>query len=133
MGYIIAFILATIFLVGLIQWAQGGADLWRIFRLKRREKFLSREEVIEAENEVKKLEQAADRTIGASFRIIAVLAVIVWVMLGITMILDLLGINWVSSLSTRAKTYWSQPGMESQQNTQSRSDMLRNMGNNLRR
>ncbi|MBQ6738180.1 MAG: hypothetical protein IJM82_02295 [Synergistaceae bacterium] len=133
MGYIIAFILATIFLVGLIQWAQGGADLWRIFRLKRREKFLSREEVIEAENEVKKLEQSADRTIGASFRIIAVLAVIVWVMLGITMILDLLGINWVSSLSTRAKTYWSQPGMESQQNTQSRSDMLRNMGNNLRR
>ena len=133
MGYIIAFILATIFLVGLIQWAQGGADLWRIFRLKRREKFLSREEVIEAENEVKKLEQAADRTIGASFRIIAVLAVIVWVMLGITMILDLLGINCVSSLSTRAKTYWSQPGMESQQNTQSRSDMLRNMGNNLRR
>ncbi|MBR0316737.1 MAG: hypothetical protein IJQ99_07720, partial [Synergistaceae bacterium] len=132
MGYIIAFILATIFLVGLIQWAQGGADLWRIFRLKRREKFLSREEVIEAENEVKKLEQSADRTIGASFRIIAVLAVIVWVMLGITMILDLLGINWVSSLSTRAKTYWSQPGMESQQNTQSRSDMLRNMGNNLR-
>lgn len=133
MGYIIAFILATIFLVGLIQWAQGGADLWRIFRLKRREKFLSREEVIEAENEVKKLEQSADRTIGASFRIIAVLAVIVWVILGITMILDLLGINWVSSLSTRAKTYWSQPGMESQQNTQSRSDMLRNMGNNLRR
>ena len=133
MGYIIAFILATIFLVGLIQWAQGGADLWKIFRLKRREKFLSREEVIEAENEVKKLEQSADRTIGASFRIIAVLAVLVWVMLGITMILDLLGINWVSSLSTRAKTYWSQPGMESQQNTQSRSDMLRNMGNNLRR
>ena len=133
MGYIIAFILATIFLVGLIQWAQGGADLWKIFRLKRREKFLSREEVIEAENEVKKLEQSADRTIGASFRIIAVLAVIVWVILGITMILDLLGINWVSSLSTRAKTYWSQPGMESQQNTQSRSDMLRNMGNNLRR
>ena len=34
MGYIIAFILATIFLVGLIQWAQGGANLWRIFRLK---------------------------------------------------------------------------------------------------
>ena len=133
MGYIIAFILATIFLVGLIQWAQGGADLWRIFRLKRREKFLSREEVIEAENEVKKLEQSADRKIGASIIIIAVLAVIVWVMLGITMILDLLGINWVSSLSTRAKTYWSQPGMESQQNTQSRSDMLRNMGNNLRR
>ena len=133
MGYIIAFILATIFLVGLIQWAQGGADLWRIFRLKRREKFLSRDEVRETENEVKKLEQSADRTIGASFRIIAVLAVIVWVMLGITMILDLLGINWVSSLSTRAKTYWSQPGMESQQNTQSRSDMLRNMGNNLRR
>ena len=41
MGFIIAFIAATIFLIGLYQWAQGGANLWRIFRLKRNEKFLS--------------------------------------------------------------------------------------------
>ena len=133
MGFIIAFIAATVFLIGLYQWAQGGASLWRIFRLKRREKFLSREERAQAENEVKRLERTADRTITSSFKIIAVLAVLVWIFLGVTMILDMFGINWISSLSTHAKSYWSQPGIESQQNTQSRTDMLRNMGNNLRR
>ena len=133
MLFLLGFIAATIFLLGLFQWAQGGASLWRIFRIRRKERELTRAERVQAENEVKRLEQAADRTITASFRIIAVLAVLVWVFFGVTFILDLLGINWVSSLSTRAKTYWSQPGVESQQATPSRNDMLRNMGNSLRR
>ena len=133
MLFLLGFIGATIFLLGLFQWAQGGANLWRIFRIRRREKQLTRAERVQAENEVKRLEQAADRTISASFRIIAVLAVLVWVFFGITLLLELFGINWVSSLSTRAKSYWSQPGIESQQATPSRNDMLRNMGNSLRR
>ena len=133
MLYLVGFIAATIFLFGLYQWAQGGASLWRIFRMRRTEKNLSRAEKVKIENEVKKLEQSADRTIGASFRIIAVLAVLVWIFLGVTFILEMLGINWVSSLSTRAKSFWVQPGTESTQSTQSRNDMIRNMGNNLRR
>ena len=133
MAYIIGFIAATIFLIGLFQWAQGGASLWRIFRIKRTEKFLSRDEKREAENEIKKLEQSADRTITASFKIIAVLAVLVWIFFGITMILDMFGINWISSLTTRAKTYWAQPQVENQHSTQQRNDMIRNLGNNLRR
>ena len=134
MGVLIGFIGATIFLFGLFQWAQGGASLWQIFRLRRSEKSLSREERKEAENEIKKLERNADRTISASFRIIAVLAVLVWIFLGITMILEMFGINWVSTFSTHAKRYWSQPGVESQvNNIPSRNDMIRNLGNNLRR
>ncbi len=133
MAYIVGFIAMTIFLIGLIQWAQGGASLWRIFRIKRTEKFLSRDEKREAENEIKRLEQSADRTITASFKIIAVLAVIVWIFFGITMILDMFGINWVSSLTTHAKTYWAQPQIENQHSTQQRNDMIRNLGNNLRR
>ena len=134
MSFLIGFIGATFFLLGLYQWAQGGASLWQIFRLKRNEKNLSREERKEAEDEIKKLERAADRTISASFRIIAVLAVIVWLFFGITMILDMFGINWLSSFTTRAKKYWAQPGAEYNQiNTPSRNDMLRNMGNSLRR
>ena len=137
MGFLIGFIAATIFLLGLYQWAQGGANLWRIFRIRRDEKTqkMSRDEKITAENEVKKLEQAADRTISASFRIIALLAVLVWLFLGVTMILEFFGINWVSTFSSRAKTYWTQPGIESNNNinTPSRNDMLRNMGNSLRR
>ncbi|MBQ7196294.1 MAG: hypothetical protein IJS40_02680 [Synergistaceae bacterium] len=133
MWILLSFIAATIFLAGLYQWAQGGASLWRIFRIKREEKNLSREEIKAAEKEVKELERAADQTITASFKIIAVLAVLVWIFLGVTMILEMFGINWVSTFSSRAKTYWTQPGVESQLNTQNRSDMLRNMGNSLRR
>ena len=134
MALLLGFIGATIFLFGLYQWAQGGANLWRIFSIRRHEKDLAtREEKAQAEREVKQLEQAADRTISASFRIIAVLAVLVWVFLGVTMILEMFGINWISTISTHARNYWSAPGIESQQYTQSRNDMLRNMGNNLRR
>ena len=133
MWVLLSFIGVTIFLLGLYQWAQGGASLWRIFRLRREERTLSREERRAAEDEIRQLEQTADRTISASFRIIAVLAVLVWVFLGVTMILEMFGINWVSTFSTHARTYWSQPGVESQINTPSRNDMLRNMGNSLRR
>ncbi|MBQ7150627.1 MAG: hypothetical protein IJR94_00050 [Synergistaceae bacterium] len=134
MGFLVAFIFATIFLLGLYQWAQGGATLWQIFRLRKSEKKLNREERKAAENEVKKLEQAADRTISTSFRIIAVLAVLLWIFLGVTMILEMFGINWVSTFSSHAKTYWAQPGVETNQaNIQQRNDMLRNLGNNLRR
>ena len=133
MVILFAFIVVSIFLIGLYQWALGGASLWRIFTIKRREKDLTREEKRQAEREVKQLEQAADRTISASLRIIMILAVFVWIFLGVTMILELFGINWVSSLSSRAKNYWSQPGVESQQSTPNRNDMLINMGNNLRR
>lgn len=133
MVVLFAFIAVTIFLFGLYQWALGGANLWRIFSIKRQQHELDKQERLQADIEVKKLEQAADRTISASLRIIMMLAIFVWLFLGITMILELFGVNWVSALSTRAKSYWAQPGHETQQNTPSRSDMLRNMGNNLRR
>ena len=134
MGFLVAFIAASIFLFGLFQWAQGGASLWQIFRLKRNEKNLTRQEKQAAEAEVKKLEQAADRRISASFRIIAILAVLMWIFLGVTMILELLGINWVSTFASRAKTYWTGPTATTNQTaTQARNDMIRNMGNSLRR
>ena len=133
MGLLFAFIAATIFLFGLYQWALSGANLWQIFRIRRGEKGMSRDEKKDAEREVKKLEEAADRTISASLRIIAILAVFVWLFLGVTMILEFFGINWVSSMYSRAKSYWVAPGMQSQQSTQTRNDTLRNMGNSFRR
>ncbi|MBQ3446423.1 MAG: hypothetical protein IJG37_02130, partial [Synergistaceae bacterium] len=87
MGMLFAFIGATVFLLGLYQWALGGASLWQIFRIRRGEKGMSRDEKAEAEREVKQLEQSADGTISASLRIIAILAVLVWIFLGVTMIL----------------------------------------------
>ncbi|MBQ7221429.1 MAG: hypothetical protein IJS28_10655 [Synergistaceae bacterium] len=134
MMVLLAFIGVTIFLFGLYQWALGGASLWRIFTLRKMEKDLPAEERRQAEREVQQLEKSADRTISASLRIIAVLAVLVWVFLGMQMILELFGINMIGSISTTARSYWSQPGVQTTNSpTQMRNDMLRNMGNNLRR
>ena len=134
MMVLLAFVGVTVFLFGLYQWALGGASLWRIFTLQKMKKDLPSEERIRAEREVKKLEQSADRTISASLRIIAILAVLVWVFLGMQMILELFGVNMIGSISTTARQYWSQPSVQNNQSpTQMRNDMLRNMGNNLRR
>ena len=134
MMVLLSFVAVTVFLIGLYQWAQGGASLWRISRLRRMEKDLPSEERRQAEREVKQLEQAADRTIGASFRIIAVLAVVVWVFLGLQMILEMFGINMIGGITSTARTYWAQPGVQSSNSpTQARNDMIRNLGTNLRR
>ena len=133
MGIIFAFIAATIFLVGLYQWALSGASLWQIFRIRRGEKEMSSAEKKAAEREVKHLEESADKSISSSLKIIAVFAVLVWLFLGVTMILEMFGINWASSMFARAKSYWSAPGVESHISTQNRNETLRNMGNSFRR
>lgn len=131
---LLAFIAATIFLFGLYQWARGGASLWRIFTLKRDEKGLTRDERAKAEREIRNLEREADRTISASFRIIAMLAVMVWLFLGVSVVLRMFGVDLVGSLSSHAKAYWSQPAVQNSNSpTQQRNDMIRNLGNNLRR
>ena len=133
MTILFAFIGVSIFLLGLYQWARSGASLWRIFSLKRQEKELSREERKEIDNEVKQLEQATDRTLSASFRILAWLGVIVWLFLGVTMILDMFGIDWINTIGTHAKQYWVGTGASNTTNSFGRNEVLRNMGNSLRR
>ena len=113
MWFLLGFVGATVFLAGLYQWAQSGATLWKIFAIKRKESSLSRDEIRAAEREVQKLEKAADRTITASFKIIAALAVIVWLFFGVTMLLDMFGINWISTLSSKAKVYWTNTSVTS--------------------
>ena len=131
---LLSFIGVTVFLFGLYQWASGGAALWRIFTLRKMEKDLPSEERMQAEREVKQLEANADRAVSASFRIIAGLAVAVWIFLGVQMILELFGVNMIGSITSTARQYWSQPQVQNTNNpTQMRNDMLRNMGNNLRR
>ena len=128
-----AFIGASIFLIGLYQWALSGANLWQIFSIRRGEKGMTRDEKKEAEKEVKKLEESADRAISASLRIIAILAVLVWLFFGVTLILEMFGINWASTLSTHAKAYWGSSEMGAHLSTQTRTETLRNMGNSFRR
>ena len=122
------------FLIGLYQWALGGASLWRIFSLRKMERDLPSEERRQAEREVRQLEARADRTISASLRIIAFLAVFVWLFLGAQMLLELFGVNMIGTISSTARQYWAQPGVSNSQSpVQQRNDMLRNMGSSLRR
>ena len=131
---LISFIGVSVFLLGLYQWAQSGASLWQIFRLRKLEKDLPAEERAQTEREVRELERSADRRISASLRIIAGLAVFVWMLLGLQMVLELFGVNMVGRITSTARQYWSQPSVTSTNSpTQMRNDMLRNMGNNLRR
>ena len=130
---LISFIGVSVFLFGLYQWAQSGASLWQIFTLRKLEKDLPAAERAQAEREVKELERRADRRISASLRIIAGLAVFVWLFLGLQMVLELFGVNMIGSLSSHARQYWSQPSVSTNSPVQMRNDMLRNMGNNLRR
>lgn len=131
---LLSFIGVSVFLLGLYQWAQSGANLWQIFTLRKMEKDLPADERAKAEREVKELERSADRRISASLRIIAGLAVFVWVLLGLQMVLELFGVNMIGNITSTARQYWSQPSVTSTNSpTQMRNDMLRNMGNNLRR
>ena len=144
MWFLLGFVCATVFLAGLYQWAQSGATLWRIFTIKREESSLSRDEIKAAEKEVQKLEEAADRTITASFKIIAALAVIVWLFFGVTMLLDMFGINWISTLSSKAQVYWSQTSGPTDSHSRSsknskasqgpnRNERLKNMSSGLKK
>ena len=131
---LLSFIGVTVFLLGLYQWASGGAALWRIFSLRKMEKDLPAEERLQAEREVKQLEQNADRTITASFRIIAGLMIAVWIFLGLQMLLELFGVNMIGSITSTARQYWAQPQTQSSNSpAHMRNDMLRNMGSSLRR
>lgn len=121
------------FLLGLWNWAVGGAFLWRIFRITHGQKSMSHHDKLEADKQVRSLELSADRAVSSAFRIISGLAVAVWLVLGLTLILDFFGINWAGYMYSRAKSYWSAPGSQSQQSTQSRNDTLRNMGSSFRR
>ncbi len=131
---LISFIGVSVFLLGLYQWAQSGASLWQIFTLRKMEKDLPADERAKAEREVRELERSADRRISASLRIIAGLAVFVWMLLGLQMVLELFGVNMIGRITSTARQYWSQPSVTSTNSpTQMRNEMLRNMGNNLRR
>lgn len=136
MLWIIALIAATIFIFGLLNWARGGAGLFQIFKIKRREDSLSEAERAAAEREVKRLEQAADNSIRASFRIICGLAIFIWLFLAVTVILNLMGIDLPSELSSRARTYWvgstTNHSGHVQGSAAARNDILRGMSGQLK-
>ena len=99
----------ALFLFGLVQWARSGASLWTLLRLKRGGRPSSPSERIREESEIHRAEKLTDQLLRSSFRVICVLALGMWLALGIVVLLDLMGIDWIDRLSTRARTFWGSP------------------------
>ena len=143
MLWVLALIGMTVFIFGLLNWAQSGATLWQIFRLKWKNRFrrlrpLEREDL---ENEIKNLERSTDRYLLASLRIICMLAVLTWVFLAVTVVLRSMGINWLDNVSAQARSYWSgvslsrlkdDPSADPNNRVTMRNDILQGMGTKLK-
>ena len=134
MWLILTFIGVSVFVLGLLQWARSGAALWQIRTIRREEASLSAEERKTAEGEVRRLEQATDRALIASFRILGFLAIATWLLLGVTILLDFFGIDWASGASIRARMYWNTPAPGvTRSGAVTRNDVLKNIGGSLRK
>ena len=107
MWIILGAVAIAVFLFGLVQWAYSGAGLWSVWSLKKDLRSASRDELAEKEGKIRRTEKRADQLMMTSLKVIGVLAVVMWLFLGLTVVLDLMGINWISTLSSRARTFWA--------------------------
>ena len=136
MWTVLVFAALTVFLFGLWQWARSGAGIWRIRTLRREEENLSAAEKREAEAEVRQLERSTDRALLLSFKLIGIVSLLVWLVLGVSMVILAFGLNdWLNDLSMRAQRYWSTGGAPDRgpHSSVQRQNMLRNIGAGLRK
>ena len=121
--------------IGIFQWAQSGAGLWRILDIRRAKRGLPKKQREESAEE-RQLGQMADRSLRASFRILGFLALFLWVFLAASMLLDFLGVDLLGTLSSRAQRYWTAyptpPGGRSQ-TTPERNNILLHMAQGVRK
>ena len=140
---LILVVCAMFFLFGLVQWARGGAILWEIAHSSKPKKRASDDlslepQVDEAQRmrSVKDLESMTDRLLKSSFRIIGVLALCVWVFVVVTVVLDMLGLDWLDNLDFRANRFWGNPPERSVATGPARlnrNNILRSLGSGVRR
>ena len=127
----------AIFLFGLVQWAYSGAALWSVWNLKKDLRSASRDELEEKEDEIRRTEKRTDQLLMSSFKVIGILAAAMWLFLGLTVVLDLMGINWISTLSSRARTFWGSSAVYTSAPAATRSpvqsSILKSLGNALRK
>ena len=143
MRLIIAFIIVSVGLWGLTQWAKSGASMWESASLSRRKRKLHGEERLKIEEEIEQLDRESDLRLKMSFKILVGLLIAVWLMLAGAIILRFLGLegwarNHLEDISTRARNYWNSgvhygPQEESPQSTPERKKMLKELGSSLRK
>ncbi|MDR1873481.1 MAG: hypothetical protein LBQ90_00500 [Synergistaceae bacterium] len=140
------------FLFGLVQWARGGAVLWDVIRLSRRKTVPDESGSEKTEEERQKaaararrmlrdLENLTDRLLRSSFRVLGILALCVWLFVVVSVVVDVLGLDWLDNLSFRANRLWGDPYMRATYNDSqsrgaqggTRGTILRSISSGLRR
>ena len=154
-------VVGIVFLFGLLQWARSGAVLWDIHSLLKRGSDLSsdaantretgRDETARRKeslnNTVQRMETTMDGLLRSSFRILGVLALCVWAFVTLSLIVDMLGLNWLDRLSFSSNRVIGNPTVRSGRSSsgfsftgaggsggaRGRGDTVRSMGSGLRR
>lgn len=132
-------IIACIFfcLMGLLQWARGGAGIWSIFDFSQkadvseielktktgtRLRWADREK--KAKRSLELMKSRTDRILKSSLKTLGVLGGIMWLFIAVVSVSDVLGIDLLDQLGFRATRYWSTSG------THTHSSSARSVQNN---
>ena len=144
MAELLLVVFVVAFLFGLVQWARGGALLWDIVRRTppkgpagndASDGDLQKAKLREKET-LQDLESVADRLLRSSLRVLGILALSVWLFIIASVVLDVLGFDWMERLSFRTNQMWGDPttrsGARSPQSGAGRGHVLRSLGSGLR-
>lgn len=151
-------IVGLVFLFGLIQWARSGAVLWDILRLSKyrpssrtagtvetaeteatEKKLDEKDEKELLRKSIHKLELTMDEFLRSSFRVLGILAIGVWIFVVASVVMDMLGLDWLARLSFTANRIIGNPTVRASYNSPRsaesgrRSEAIRSMGSNMRR
>lgn len=138
MGWLLLIVGGAVFLFGLVQWARGGAGIWAILKYRREKYRLSASERLREEEEIRKIETLTDSALKASFKLLGFVAAAMWIFLGLTLIFDLMGVDWMSRISSRARYYWNSPTyvaspVGKKHSTPQRNAIIQSLGEGVRK
>ena len=146
-----------VFLFGLVQWARSGALLWDVHRLLHHGPTPDTEEMEEKlgretrKNEslkqsVQSMEMTMDGLLRSSFKMLGILALCVWIFVVLSVVTDMMGLDWLDRLSFSANRILGNPTVRAanrpagyNSNTilrgsaTARNDRLRSLGSGVRR
>ena len=135
------------FLFGLIQWARSGAVLWDIFRFSKHglpsdaadaaDTAETRKETLR--KSIQRMEITMDELLRSSFKVLSILALGVWILVVASVVMDMLGLDWLDRLSFSTHRIMGNPTARAShnnsrsENSGRRNEALRSMGSGMRR
>ena len=143
-------IIGIVFLLGLVQWARSGAVLWDIHLFKQygqqadedteeadaRGRVMGRESARDSrQRTIQNMEAMMDEFLRSSLKILGALAICVWLFIMFTVVVDMLGLNWLDRVSFSAHRVWGGPTTRAFTRSHSnfRNDTVRSLGSGVRR